>query len=448
MPTELYCAVVEATLATTAAVLVVLALRRTLRARLGAQVTYGLWGLVPAALLATLAPAASVSVRWQEVATAPVAGVLSGSLATPVLPLFDDATLSLMWLLGALAVAIWIGWRQHALLRGLHPLIPHGSGSFLSATADGPMLIGSWRPIVVLPLAFEQDFPPEQQALMLAHESAHRSRGDAKANALAALLGCLFWFNPLIWLAQRCFRFDQELACDASVIEARPQARRAYAQAMLQTQLAGQRQLVLLGCPWPSGHPLKERITMLTQPLPTPTRRRLGHVLLLALTLTVSIAVWAAQPSSTDTTAGSARLFDATVLRQGLLQGLMLFVVLAALYILVWQWSGDTTQARTATCAAMILGNLGLILSNLSSQSVDTRTLMWRMPLLRWFVAASALALAMILAVPQLRDVFHFTALMPFSMALIFASALLSVLCFEVVKYLQGRRETRSTGVP
>ncbi len=314
MPTELYCAVVEATLATTAAVLVVLALRRTLRARLGAQVTYGLWGLVPAALLATLAPAASVSVRWQEVATAPVAGVLSGSLATPVLPLFDDATLSLMWLLGALAVAIWIGWRQHALLRGLHPLIPHGSGSFLSATADGPMLIGSWRPIVVLPLAFEQDFPPEQQALMLAHESAHRSRGDAKANALAALLGCLFWFNPLIWLAQRCFRFDQELACDASVIEARPQARRAYAQAMLQTQLAGQRQLVLLGCPWPSGHPLKERITMLTQPLPTPTRRRLGHVLLLALTLTVSIAVWAAQPSSTDTTAGSARLFDVRVL--------------------------------------------------------------------------------------------------------------------------------------
>lgn len=146
--------------------------------------------------------------------------------------------------------------------------------------------------------------------------------------------------------------------------------------------------------------------------------------------------------------ARSARLFDATVLRQGLLQGLMLFVVLAALYILVWQWSGDTTQARTATCAAMILGNLGLILSNLSSQSVDTRTLMWRMPLLRWFVAASALALAMILAVPQLRDVFHFTALMPFSMALIFASALLSVLCFEVVKYLQGRRETQSTGVP
>ena len=301
MATELYSALVEATLATTAAVLVVLALRRPLRAGLGARVAYGLWGLVPAALLATLVPAASVTVHWQVVAAAPIASVLADPTAAPVSPVIDAVALGWMWLWGTLAVAIWIGSRQRALLRRLQPLIPRGDRSFLSAAADGPMLVGSWRPIVVLPLAFEQDFPPEQQTLMLAHESAHRSRGDAQANALATLLACLFWFNPLIWLAQRCFRFDQELACDASVIEARPQARRAYAQAMLQTQLAGQGRRVLLGCHWPSGHPLKERITMLTQPLPTPTRRRFGNLLALALTLTVSFAVWAAQPTSTNT---------------------------------------------------------------------------------------------------------------------------------------------------
>ena len=314
MATELYFALVEATLATTAAVLVVLALRRPLRARLGAQLSYGLWGLVPAALLATLAPAASVATRWQVIAAAPVASAMSHPTAAPISPVIDDAALGLLWLLGTLSVAIWIGSRQRALLRRLQPLIPRGDRSYLSAAADGPMLVGSWRPIVVLPLAFEQDFPPEQQALMLAHESAHRSRSDAQANALAALLACLFWFNPLIWIAQRHFRFDQELACDASVIEARPQARRAYAQAMLQTQLAGQGQRVLLGCQWPAGHPLKERITMLTQPLPTPTRRRIGHLLLLTLTLTVSFAVWAAQPSSTAGSAADARMFDVRVL--------------------------------------------------------------------------------------------------------------------------------------
>lgn len=313
MATEVYCALVEATLATTAAVLTVLALRRPLRAWLGTRVAYGLWGLVPAALLATLMPAASLTVSWQTMVATPVAGGLSGAGTTPLAPVVDGAAVSFVWLIGALAAVISIGWRQRALLRRLQPLIPRGDLSFLSAAADGPMLVGSWRPIVVLPLAFEQDFPLEQQALMLAHECAHRSRGDAQANALAALLVCLFWFNPLIWLAQRCFRFDQELACDASVIEARPHARRSYALAMLQTQLAGQGQRVPLGCQWPAGHPLKERITMLTQPLPTATRRRFGHMLLLALTLTVSFAVWATQPSSTDSRA-AARLFDVRVL--------------------------------------------------------------------------------------------------------------------------------------
>ena len=314
MPTELYAGLIEATLATTAALLLVLALRRPLRSFLGARIAYGLWGLVPAALLATLLPAASVPVRWQTVATILGASATPGPIVAPTAPVIDDAGWCLLWLCGALAVALWIGWRQRALLQRLQPLIPRGDRSFLSAAADGPMLVGSWRPIVVLPVRFERDFPPEQQALMLAHESAHRARGDAQANALAALAACVFWFNPLIWFALRCFQFDQELACDASVIEARPQARRAYAQAMLQTQLAGQGVIVPLGCQWPAGHPLKERITMLTQALPTPKRRRLGHLMLLLLTLTLSFAVWASQPANSASSNSAARLFDVRVL--------------------------------------------------------------------------------------------------------------------------------------
>lgn len=314
MATDLYLTLVEATLATSVAALIVLALRRPIRVWLGARTSYGLWGLVPAALVAIALPAASLPVRWQTLAVAPTASTTVVATTMPAAPMIADSVVCLAWLLGALVVSIWIGWRHRALLRRLQPLIPRGDRSFLSAAADGPMLVGSWRPMVVLPLAFEQDFPPEQQALMLAHERAHRARGDAQCNALAAALTCLFWFNPLFWLALRCFRFDQELACDASVIEQRPQARRAYAQAMLHTQMAGQGLHVPLGCQWPAGHPLKERITMLTQPLPTPTRRLFGQLLLLLLTLVVSIAVWATQPANADPSAKSARLFDVRVL--------------------------------------------------------------------------------------------------------------------------------------
>ena len=56
-------------------------------------------------------------------------------------------------------------------------------------------------------------------------------------NAVVALIQCLCWFNPLVHLAARWIRFDQELACDAAVIAERPGLRRPYAEALLKTQV-------------------------------------------------------------------------------------------------------------------------------------------------------------------------------------------------------------------
>ena len=53
---------------------------------------------------------------------------------------------------------------------------------------------------------------------------------------------------------------------------------------------------------------------MLTQALPTPKRRRLGHLMLLLLTLTLSFAVWASQPANSASSNAAARLFDVRVL--------------------------------------------------------------------------------------------------------------------------------------
>ena len=147
----------------------------------------------------------------------------------------------------------------------------------------------------MLPADFDARYSSEQRALMVAHERMHIVRGDLHANALTAAMRCVFWFNPLLHLAARHFRHDQELACDLRVIARHPHARRAYGEAMFKTQLA--LHPLPLGCHWGYSHPLKERIAMLKQPVPSLSRWIGGAVLVGVLALGVGFAAWSAQPA-------------------------------------------------------------------------------------------------------------------------------------------------------
>ena len=86
--------------------------------------------------------------------------------------------------------------------------------------------------------------------MILAHENAHLRAGDARINAVAAAALCACWFNPLVHMAVYLMRLDQELACDAAVLDRFPRARRLYAEVLLKTQLAAQP--LPFGCHWPA----------------------------------------------------------------------------------------------------------------------------------------------------------------------------------------------------
>jgi beta-lactamase regulating signal transducer with metallopeptidase domain len=80
-----------------------------------------------------------------------------------------------------------------------------------------PMTWGARRPVVLLP-EDARAWPAARRREVLTHELAHVRRGDWLARLLAALVCALHWFNPLVWLAARRLRDEQELACDDAVL--------------------------------------------------------------------------------------------------------------------------------------------------------------------------------------------------------------------------------------
>lgn len=303
---DLLALLVETTVAGSVAIVLVLMLRRPMRRHFGAAAGYALWSLVPAALIAVLLPAATIALT--PVPTTNVLAVIDvQALTVATITSVDHATwLFAIWLSGVALFALWFARQQRTFRRALGTLQACGRGLFRADASIGlPAALGVWRPMIVLPADFETRYTSEQRTLMQAHERSHVVRGDLQLNALVAALRCLFWFNPLLHIAARCFRHDQELACDQRVIARHPQSRRAYGEAMFNTQLAAQP--LPLGCHWLAsdrgrGHPLKERIAMLKQPVPSSLRWLVGSAVVVTLALGTGLAAWAAQPKETVVT--------------------------------------------------------------------------------------------------------------------------------------------------
>jgi beta-lactamase regulating signal transducer with metallopeptidase domain len=297
--TDAVVCLLELTVAASVAVVLVGVLRAPLRRLAGAGAAYGLWLMVPLSTLTVVLPTQPhpFTPAAQSV-SAPVRQVMEDVLADAGSSTDGKAVAFAIWAFGVtimLAVAVA---RQRAFVRSLGKLSLLPNGTYRSASAVEPMVVGALRPRVVLPADFESRYTRDERALVLAHERAHVQRGDALANAIATGWLCLSWFNPLMHWAIGRFRFDQELACDALVLAATGTARRRYAHALLKTQLAADSvgTAVPAGCHWQSTHPLTQRIAALKRPLPGTMRRWLGTALVCALISSGSYAAWAVRP--------------------------------------------------------------------------------------------------------------------------------------------------------
>ena len=158
-----------------------------------------------------------------------------------------------------LAVARAISARL-GLRRGFHVLV--------SARALAPMVVGTLRPVVLLPASVLTGFSPDQVEALLAHELAHLRRWDDVLNLLQCAIETLLFFHPAVWWISRRAREDRELCAD-DLATARGIERHTLAQALGRLALDGSPALALAA----TGHmPVLTRIRRLLLPPPAPMR--------------------------------------------------------------------------------------------------------------------------------------------------------------------------------
>jgi beta-lactamase regulating signal transducer with metallopeptidase domain len=114
--------------------------------------------------------------------------------------------------------------------------------------AMSPAICGLFRPVILLPQSLVEKLPPAQLRAVLLHELTHLRRGDVWANCAQALLQTVYWWHPLVWLANaRIRRVREEAVDDAVMLTLRDEAE-TYAPTLLEVaKLAFNRPLASLG---------------------------------------------------------------------------------------------------------------------------------------------------------------------------------------------------------
>jgi len=83
-----------------------------------------------------------------------------------------------------------------------------------SAAVEVPSVIGSLRPVILLPASTLTGLTPAQIEMILAHELAHIRRHDFLVNLLQALVETLMFYHPAVWWMSRRVRIERENCCD------------------------------------------------------------------------------------------------------------------------------------------------------------------------------------------------------------------------------------------
>lgn len=306
-----------------------------LKPRVRASVRYTLWLLVLLKLLLPPSFSSPSSLAWWIRPSHPQVEPVNGSSSlvrvtyreailprekTPdssVAPASPPGlSITTLGLLGSLLVTAglfsWMAWRQRQILSILRRASPaSGLLNGLLAEAKGllrirsrvrllvthqnvsPALCGLVRPSIILPESVTMRLTPAQLRAVLLHELVHLKRGDVWISCTQSLLQIVFWWHPLLWLANAKIRQLREEAVDDAVTSALSGEPADYAVSLLEVaQLALRRPFAALGFVGilESSSRLKQRVERL---LNSDTQRKagVGFVSIVSVTAFAAIAL-------------------------------------------------------------------------------------------------------------------------------------------------------------
>lgn len=139
----------------------------------------------------------------------------------------------------------------------------------------------------------------------------------------------------------------------------------------------------------------------------------------------------------------TSHLFDGWLVATSILQGLGLLVAVSLLYAIVLAEGTPEPQARAMVFAAIVLGNIGLILSNRSRQATLANTLRRPNTALWWVTGGALLGLGLALFAQPMREIFRFAPLSAYQLLISVAVAMVGLAGPELYKLLHRHTQRR-----
>jgi len=135
----------------------------------------------------------------------------------------------------------------------------------------------------------------------------------------------------------------------------------------------------------------------------------------------------------------SERLFSGRMVFSAVLQGLFVLALVLGVFIIARTNGHSDGNARGLTFTALVIANLGIILTNLSWSRSIWQMLLVRNRALWWVSGGAAMFLTLALTVPWVRTLFHFDALHRSDLLICAVVGAASVLWFEMLRIINLR---------
>ncbi len=239
-----------------------------------------------------------------------------------------------------------------------------------SPLAQSPMLVGFFRPTILLP---SEHLPDGNARFILAHELTHFRRKDLWKKLLFLMVRCAHWFNPIVYLLNRDFSRWLETSCDEQVVSSLDRdQRKEYGRLLIDyapaSRYAGPKLYVSFAS---CRYKLKRRISIMLNS-DKKSRSLLGLVLAVALVVgclaTTALAASVDNDNGTDDFALSFRVEQNDIIKAYKCEDTGMVTVV------------DTSDAEQVTEYTSTLDLSTAVRMDLVSDASDAKTISWEAP--------------------------------------------------------------------